>query len=100
MAHAFKLPDLGEGIHEAETQEVLANEDATVEEGDSVLVVETDKAMVEVPSPYTDTIAEIRVAVGDILQVGDVLITLNPFRLPPPRGVCPRTGCGSPAGIA
>lgn len=77
MARAFQLPDLGEGIHEAEIQEVLVQEGAAVEEGDSVLVVETDKAAVEVPSPYTGTIADIRVAVGEIVQVGDVLITFD-----------------------
>jgi pyruvate dehydrogenase E2 component (dihydrolipoamide acetyltransferase) len=77
MARVFQLPDLGEGIHEAEIQEVLVQEGAAVEEGDSVLVVETDKAAVEVPSPHTGTITEIRVAAGDIVQVGDVLISFD-----------------------
>jgi pyruvate dehydrogenase E2 component (dihydrolipoamide acetyltransferase) len=64
MARAFILPDLGEGIHEAEIQEVLVKEGAHVEEGDAILVIETDKAMVEVPSPYAGTIAKIHVAAG------------------------------------
>ena len=41
MARAFTLPDLSEGIHEAEIQEVLVKEDAPVEEGDGILAVET-----------------------------------------------------------
>jgi|SRR5882724_3391078 len=77
MARALALPDLGEGIHEAEIQEVLVKEAASVEEGDAILVVETDKAMVEVPSPYAGTIAKIHVAAGEVVQVGDVLITFD-----------------------
>jgi pyruvate dehydrogenase E2 component (dihydrolipoamide acetyltransferase) len=77
MARAFTLPDLGEGIHEAEIQEVLVKEGAPVEEGDAILVVETDKAMVEVPSPYTGTIAASHVSAGEVVQVGDVLITFD-----------------------
>jgi pyruvate dehydrogenase E2 component (dihydrolipoamide acetyltransferase) len=88
MARAFTLPDLGEGIHEAEIQEVLVKAGARVEEGDAILVVETDKAMVEVPSPYTGTVAEIHVAAGKVVQVGDVLITFEETEAagaPPPR---------------
>jgi pyruvate dehydrogenase E2 component (dihydrolipoamide acetyltransferase) len=77
MARAFTLPDLGEGIHEAEIQEVLVKEGARVEEGDAILVVETDKAMVEVPLPYAGIIAKIHVAAGAVVQVGDVLITFD-----------------------
>jgi pyruvate dehydrogenase E2 component (dihydrolipoamide acetyltransferase) len=77
MARAFTLPDLGEGIHEAEIQEVLVKEGAHVEEGDSILVVETDKAMVEVPSPYAGIVAKIHVAAGAVVQVGDVLMTFD-----------------------
>jgi hypothetical protein len=43
MARAFTLPDLGEGIHEAEIQEVLVKEGAPVEEGDAILAVEQTK---------------------------------------------------------
>jgi pyruvate/2-oxoglutarate dehydrogenase complex dihydrolipoamide acyltransferase (E2) component len=76
MAQAFILPDLREGIHEAEIQEVLVKEGARVEEGDAILVIETDKAMVEVPSPYAGTIAKIHVVAGEVVQVRDVLISL------------------------
>jgi pyruvate dehydrogenase E2 component (dihydrolipoamide acetyltransferase) len=74
MARPFKLPDLGEGIHEAEIQEVLVSVGDEVKEDQNILVVETDKAAVEVPSPYAGTVQEIRVEPGDLVSVGDVLL--------------------------
>jgi pyruvate dehydrogenase E2 component (dihydrolipoamide acetyltransferase) len=71
MAKEFKLPDLGEGIHEGEVLSVL------VSVGDNVMEVETDKAAVEIPSPFTGEVKEIRVKVGDVVEVGDVLMTFN-----------------------
>ena len=59
MARSFKLPDLGEGIHEGEVIAVLVKVDDAVEEGDPILEVETDKASVEIPSPFTGTVQEI-----------------------------------------
>ena len=77
MARSFKLPDLGEGIHEGEVLSVLVSVGDKVNEGDTLMEVETDKAAVEVPSPYTATIKEILVKAGDVVQVGDVLITFS-----------------------
>ena len=77
MARPFKLPDLGEGIHEAEIQEVLVSVGDEVEEDQNILVVETDKAAVEVPSPYAGTVQEIRVEPGDLVSVGDVLLVFS-----------------------
>jgi len=59
MAKSFKLPDLGEGIHEGEVLAVLVSVGDTVNEGDPILEIETDKAAVEIPSPFTDTVSEI-----------------------------------------
>lgn len=75
MAKEFKLPDPGEGIHEAEILEVCVAAGDEVQEGDIVLHIETDKAIVEVPSPFTGVVEEIRVAPGDVIQVGGVLMT-------------------------
>ncbi|HSV92261.1 MAG TPA: biotin/lipoyl-containing protein, partial [Desulfobacterales bacterium] len=61
MAKEFKLPDLGEGIHEGEVLAVRVQVGQRVKEGDIILEVETDKAAVEIPPPYTGTVAEIRV---------------------------------------
>ncbi len=74
MPVEFKFPDLGEGIHEAEIIEVLVHAGDRVEDGQTVLVVETDKATAEVPSPVTGTVREIRVRPGQTVRVGEVLI--------------------------
>ncbi len=77
MAREFKLPDLGEGIHEGEVISVLVSVGDEVNEGDPILEVETDKAAVEIPSPYTGVIEEIRVQAGDVVSVGDVLVVFG-----------------------
>ena len=61
MARAFKLPDLGEGIHEGEVLSVRVAVGDKVKEGDIILEVETDKAAVEIPSPYAGVVEEILV---------------------------------------
>ena len=77
MTRSFKLPDLGEGIHEGEIQEVLVSVGDEVQEDENILVVETDKAAVEIPSPYAGTVQEIRVEPGDRVNVGDVLLVFD-----------------------
>lgn len=74
MAECFRLPDLGEGIHEAEILTIAVAPDDEVVEGGPLLEVETDKAAVEIPSPYTGRIVAVLVSVGDTVQVGDALI--------------------------
>ncbi len=74
MPVEFKLPDLGEGIHEGEIIEVLVQVGDRVEDGQTVLIVETDKATAEVPSPVTGIVKEIRVKSGQTVRVGEVLI--------------------------
>ena len=74
MAKSFKLPDLGEGIHEGEVLAVLVSVGDSVKEGDPILEVETDKAAVEIPSPFTATVSEILVKPGDVVKVDDVLL--------------------------
>ena len=77
MAKAFKLPDLGEGIHEGEILSIRVSVGDKVKEGDIILEVETDKAAVEIPSPYTGVVEEILVKPGDTVKVGDVLVTFR-----------------------
>ncbi|MCF8078016.1 MAG: 2-oxo acid dehydrogenase subunit E2 [Desulfobacterales bacterium] len=77
MAREFKLPDLGEGIHEGEVVSVLVSVGDQVNEGDPILEVETDKAAVEIPSPFTGVVEEIRVQTGDVVSVGDVLVVFS-----------------------
>jgi len=75
MTTSFRLPDLGEGVHEAEILALPVAVGQAVAEGELIMEIETDKAAVEIPSPYTGTVSEILVQVGDMAAVGDVLIT-------------------------
>lgn len=77
MAQEWKLQDPGEGIHEAEIVEILAEPGDEVDDGDILLVVETDKAQTELPSPYTGRIESIEVEVGQVAEVGDLLMRFS-----------------------
>lgn len=77
MPREFKLPDLGEGIHEGEIVEVLVSVGDEVEDGSPVLIIETDKATTEVPSPVNGVVKEIKVKPGDVVNVGDVLMVFT-----------------------
>ncbi len=100
MPVEFKLPDLGEGIHEGEIIEVLVHAGDKVEDGQTVLVIETDKATAEVPSPVTGTVTEVRVKQGQTVRVGEVLIVFakegekegEEAGVPPPRAYEKETG--------
>ncbi|MFP5214075.1 MAG: dihydrolipoamide acetyltransferase family protein [Acidobacteriota bacterium] len=77
MPKEFKLPDLGEGIHEGEIVDVLVSVGDKVEDGQPVLLVETDKATAEIPAPVTGTVTEIRCKAGEVVKVGDVLMVFE-----------------------
>ena len=77
MAVEFKLPDLGEGIHEAEILDIRVKEGETVKEDQILFEVETDKAAVEVPSPVAGVVKQLLCKVGDVKKVGNVLITFD-----------------------
>ena len=75
-ARTFSLPDLGEGLTEAEilTWRVAEGDDVTVD--DIVVEVETAKAAVEVPCPFAGRVATLHAAVGDVVAVGHPLMTV------------------------
>ena len=75
MSVEFKLPDLGEGIHEAEIIAVKVKEGEVVKEDQVIFEVETDKAVVEIPSPYAGLVTKISVAAGQTVTVGSIMIT-------------------------
>jgi len=77
MPREFDLPDVGEGVHEGELIEWLVEPGDTVAEDQPVAKVETDKALVDVPSPFHGTVRELRWEEGDIVPVGDVLLVFN-----------------------
>src|SRR5690348_8999159 len=70
----LKLADLGEGMHEAEIVEWLIKEGDNVKLDQPVVRVETDKAIVEIPSPVAGRVREICFRPGDTAEVGEVLI--------------------------
>src|SRR5579884_1400638 len=73
----LKLADLGEGMHEAEIVEWLVKEGDTVKLDQTVVKVETDKAIVEIPSPVSGRVSQIRVQPGETAKVGDVLVVFD-----------------------
>ncbi|TJY69910.1 2-oxo acid dehydrogenase subunit E2 [Arthrobacter sp. CAU 1506] len=73
----FKLPDLGEGLTEAELVNWLVNVGDEIRVDQPVAEVETAKSMVEVPSPYAGTVAVLHGAAGDTLDVGKPLISVD-----------------------
>lgn len=73
----FILPDLGEGVHEAEIIRWRVTPGETVKEHQTLAEMETDKALVEVPSPWTGTIKELHGNEGDIVIVGSTLVTYD-----------------------
>jgi len=77
MKKVFKLPDVGEGIAEAEIVEYLVEVGDKVKADQIVVRVETDKAVVELPSPFSGTVAEIPHKPGDTVSVGDALLVIE-----------------------
>ena len=77
MAFEFKLPDLGEGIAEVELRRWLVAEGEQVSEHQVLLEVETDKAVVEVPSPRAGVVSRIYRKVGETVQVGETLVSIT-----------------------
>ncbi|KHF40845.1 dihydrolipoamide acetyltransferase family protein [Halalkalibacter okhensis] len=77
MAYNFKLPDIGEGIHEGEIVKWFVKPGDEIKEDDILLEVQNDKAVVEIPSPVDGKIIEVKVEEGTVSIVGDVLLTID-----------------------
>src|SRR6266481_7216071 len=71
----FKLPALGENIEQGDLVRLMVAPGATISEGQAVMELETDKAVVEVPSSVSGTIKEILVKEGDKIKVGQLIFT-------------------------
>ena len=95
MASSFKLPDLGEGLTEGEVARWLVAEGQEIAEDDPLVEIQTDKATVEIPSPYTGTVLKILVAEGDIARVGTELVVIGQ-----PGETVPVTASTTPTGPA
>ncbi|MBP2099202.1 dihydrolipoyllysine-residue acetyltransferase [Enterococcus rivorum] len=77
MAYQFKLPDIGEGIAEGEIVKWFVKVGDTIKEDDTLLEVQNDKSVEEIPSPVTGTVKAIVVPEGTVANVGDVLIEID-----------------------
>ncbi len=77
MAFNFRLPDIGEGIHEGEIVKWFVKPGDKVQEDDILCEVQNDKAVVEIPSPVEGTVEEVLVEEGTVAVVGDVLISFD-----------------------
>ncbi|WP_282017149.1 2-oxo acid dehydrogenase subunit E2 [Salegentibacter mishustinae] len=77
MAKEIKVPQISEGVETAVISEILVSKGDKIEEDQSVISVETDKATAEVPATAGGTIKEIKVSEGDEVKVGDVIIILE-----------------------
>jgi pyruvate/2-oxoglutarate dehydrogenase complex dihydrolipoamide acyltransferase (E2) component len=77
VAFEFKLPDLGEGLTEAEIARWLVAEGQHVDEDGPLVEVQTDKTTVEIPSPRAGTVLKILVEEGEIAPVGAVLVVIG-----------------------
>lgn len=73
----YKMPELGEGLHEGEIVKWHIKPGDTVNEDDILMEVQNDKAVVEVPSPVQGTIKEVKVSEGTVAVIGDVLILIE-----------------------
>ena len=110
MAREFKLPDIGEGVHEGEVTKWFVKEGDAVQENDPLVEVMTDKVTVQIPSPVTGKIMERRAKEGETVQVGATLVVFGeaggavphppppPAPPPPPRPPAPFTPPRGPPG--
>ncbi|MFM8985086.1 MAG: 2-oxo acid dehydrogenase subunit E2 [Planctomycetia bacterium] len=89
MATEFKLPDLGENIASGDVVSVHVKEGDVLKPGQSILEVETDKAVIEVPCPPGGTVSKVLVKKGDTVKVGQALVLLDAAGAAPAKAAAP-----------
>ncbi|PGY10932.1 dihydrolipoamide acetyltransferase family protein [Bacillus sp. AFS031507] len=77
MSFQFKMPDIGEGIHEGEIVKWFVKPGDKIQEDDVLCEIQNDKAVVEIPSPVEGTVLEVLVGEGTVATVGQVLVTFD-----------------------
>ncbi len=102
MTQDFLLPDLGEGLPEAELVQWLVAVGDTVALNQTIAEVETAKAVVELPSPYAGTVTALHAETGDVILVGSVLISFDTGAadVSPPSTLDANAVAAAPAGAA
>lgn len=101
MAFEFRLPDVGEGLHEAELLRWLVKEGDTVTEDQPIMEVQTDKAAVEITSPVSGRVVKLLGQPGDILKVHSVVVIFDdgsPGALPTAEEVASGAAAAAPGG--
>jgi pyruvate dehydrogenase E2 component (dihydrolipoamide acetyltransferase)/2-oxoisovalerate dehydrogenase E2 component (dihydrolipoyl transacylase) len=99
----FQLPELGEGVYEAELVAWLVKEGEAVKRGQNLMEVLTDKATMEVPAPFAGTVTALKAQAGQQIKVGDVVLTYAPAGQAaekpkaPPRKAVPAEAAAAPA---
>ncbi len=73
----FALPEIGEGVYEAELIRWLVEPGSTVKRGQALAEVMTDKATMELPSPFAGSITTLRAQPGQMIKVGQVLLSYD-----------------------
>ncbi len=77
MAKEFKLPEVSEGVTEADVSEISVAEGDVIDPGQVVMEVETDKAVAPVECPFGGTVLKVHVKEGDTVPIGAVLLTIE-----------------------
>ncbi|WP_025727959.1 2-oxo acid dehydrogenase subunit E2 [Atopobacter phocae] len=77
MAYQFKLPDIGEGIAEGEIVKIDVKVGDTIAEDDTLIEVQNDKSVEEIPSPVTGKVVKVNVEEGTVSRVGDVIVEIE-----------------------
>ncbi len=77
MPKEFKLPDVGEGVHEGEITKWLVKEGDPIKEEQLFVEVMTDKVTVQLPSPYTGRVLKILAKEGEVVKVGNPIIVIG-----------------------
>jgi len=77
LAREFKLPDIGEGVHEGEIVKWLVKEGAPIKENDLMVEVMTDKVTVQIPSPVTGSVLRLLAKEGETVKVGTTIVLLG-----------------------
>ncbi len=100
LVKEFKLPDIGEGVHEGEITKWLVKEGDPIKEEQLFVEVMTDKVTVQLPSPYTGTVLKILAKEGEVVKVGSPIIVVGeegepeefrPIQVEPPATPAPAT---------
>jgi pyruvate dehydrogenase E2 component (dihydrolipoamide acetyltransferase) len=77
MAKEFKLPDIGEGVHEGEITKWLVEEGQDIKEDDPMVEVMTDKVTVEIPSPFAGKVLKLLAKEGEVVTVGTAILVVG-----------------------